>query len=718
MRAQRSFILAAVLLLTLVGFAPGTKGQVSNWKQIPIHPLPPFHPQEPKRIELPNGMVVFLQEDHELPLIRGTARIRGGSREEPADKIGLVQIYGEAWRTGGTPSQTGDQLDDFLEARGARIETGGGIDSTTISWDCLKERLDEVFPIFVDLLRNPEFREDKLPVAKNQINTGISRRNDDPAGIAAREAALLGYGSASPYARLAQYATVAAVTREDLVNWHHAHVYPNNIILGVEGDFDSGAMESKLRAAFGSWDKGPEFKPAHVDIPGPKPGIYFVQKDDVNQSNIRMVELGTRRDNPDYYAISVLNEIFGGSFSSRLTTNVRSKKGLAYAVGGGIGTAYDHNGLFQVGMGTKSGTTAASIDALYKEVDDLKAVPPTAEELKKAKDSILNSFVFQFDSKGKVLAERMSYEFYGYPADFLERYQAGIEHVTLEDVARVAVKYVHKEGLAVVVVGKASEFDRPLSSFGPVTALDITIPSPGGKKSAISAAASNAEGKALFAKVIEEMGGETKIKAIKSVRVKAGVTVKTPQGEMPIEAEIINAFPDRSWQKLGTPMGEMVMVLSPQAAFMAAPQGTQDMPESRKEDAIKDLRRDPVQVAQHQDDPKYVFSAGGTEKIGDVQTTILDVNAAGAVVRWYVDPQTGKILRASWQGMGMQGPAETVADYDDWKSVDGVSLPFKETRSENGEKSATVEVKEVQFNPTIDPKIFEKPAGPADANPH
>ncbi len=718
MRTQRSFILAAALFATLVGFASAAQAQVSNWKQILIRPLPAFHPQEPKRIELPNGMVIFLQEDHELPLIRGTARIRGGSREEPADKVGLVEIYGEAWRTGGTKSQTGDQLDDFLEARGARVETGGGIDSTSISWDCLKERLDEVFPIFLDLLRNPELREDKLPVAKNQINTGISRRNDDPAGIAAREAALLGYGSTSPYARLAQYATVAAVTREDLVNWHHAYVYPNNIILGVEGDFDSGAMEAKLRAAFESWEKGPESKPTHVDIPGPKPGIYFVQKDDVNQSNIRMVELGTRRDNPDYYAISALNEIFGGSFSSRLTTNIRSKKGLAYGVGGGIGTAFDHNALFQVGMGTKSGTTAASIDALYKEIDDLKAVPPTAEELKKAKDSILNSFVFQFDSKGKVLAERMSYEFYGYPADFLERYQAGIEHVTLEDVARVANKYVHKANLAVVVVGKASDFDRPLSSFGPVTTLDITIPPPGGKKAAASAGGANAEGKALMGKIVEQMGGEAKIKAINSVRVKLNVVVKTPQGEMPIDAEVINAFPDRSWQKMGTPMGEMMMIVTPQSAFMSSPMGSQDMPASRKEDAIKDLMRDPVQVAQHQDDPKYVFSAGSTEKIGDVPTTILDVSAAGTAVRWYVDPQTGKILRASWQGMGMQGPAETVADYDNWKSVDGISLPFKETRSENGEKTASIEIKEVQFNPTFDPKIFEKPAASGGAKPN
>ncbi|HLY59435.1 MAG TPA: insulinase family protein [Terriglobia bacterium] len=689
----------------------------SDWKQIPIPPLPSFHPQEPKRIQLPNGMVIFLQEDHELPLIRGTARIRGGSREEPADKAGLVQIYGQVLRIGGTKSRTGDQLDDFLEARAARVESGGGLDSVNLIFDCLKERLDDVFPVFVDLLRDPEFRADKIPVAQRQIDTGISRRNDDAEGIASREASKLGYGADSPYAREPEYATVAAVTREDLLNWHRAYVHPNNIILGIEGDFDSKAMEARLRSAFESWPKGSPAKTAEASFNDPKAGVYFISKDDATQSQIRMVGLGIRRDNPDYFAVTTFDEIFGGGFSSRLVQNVRSKKGLAYEVGGGIGAAFDHPGMFQISMGTKSGTTAAAIDALNAEIDGLKTNPPSPEELKKAKDSILNSFVFQFDTPEKVLAERMAYEFYGYPADFLERYQAGIEHVTLDDVKRVAGKYIHKDRMAILVVGKASDFDRPLSSFGTVTALDITIPQPGGAKTTAAASGSNAEGKALVSRIVEEMGGQAKIKAIKSVRVKLNVVANTPQGEMPIEAEVINAFPDRSWQKMGTPMGEMMMVLTPHAAFMATPQGTQDLPDSRQEDAMKDLRRDPVQVAQHLDDPKYVFSAGGQEKIGDVATTILDVNAAGATVRWYVDPKTGRVIRASWQGMGMQGPAETVADYDDWKSVDGISLPFKETRTENGEKTLSVEIKEVQFNPTFDPKIFEKPAGSGGAQP-
>jgi zinc protease len=470
-----------LILMTTVALAASPLFAQTSWQQIPVPPLPAFHPQEPKRIELPNGMVIFLQEDHELPLIDGVMRIRGGSRREPADKAGLVDIYGEVWRTGGTKAQTGDQLDDYLEIRAARVETGGGGDSTSMGWSCLKGDFDDVFKVVMDLLQNPAFRDDKLDLAQHEAFDGISRRNDDVGGIAARESAKLAYGPQSPYARVPEYKTIAAITRGDLVNWYQTYVHPNNIILGVVGDFDSSAMEAKLRAAFGAWPKGPAFKKEDVPIQPAKPGYYLVPKTDVNQSAVRMVAPGTRRDDPDYFAIEVFNEAFGGGFSSRLFRDLRTGKGLAYSVGGGVGTAFDHPGVLRLSIGTKSQSTVEAIQGLYQEVDDLASKPISDDEIKRAKDSILNSFVFNFDSPDKVLHERMAYEYYGYPADFLERYRTGIEKVQPADVKRVAAKYMHKDKLAVLVVGNTEEFDKPLSSLGPVTTVDISIPPPPGE---------------------------------------------------------------------------------------------------------------------------------------------------------------------------------------------------------------------------------------------
>ena len=463
-------------LVTLVSIAGMT--QVTPWNKLTYPPLPAFQPQEPTRIQLTNGMVIFLQPDHELPLISASALIRGGGISEPANKVGLVALYGDVWRTGGTKSKTGDQMDDFLEARAAKIETGDGADSTTISLNCLKGDFDAVFDMYLDLLRNPEFRADKLELAKQQAYTGIARRNDEVNSIVGRESAILAFGKDNPYAREEEYATVAAVKREDLVAWHQQYTYPNNIILGVSGDFDPKEMEAKLRKAFESWAKGPQAKDPDIKFTNTKPGYFFVQKSDVNQSSIVLVDLGIKRDNPDYFAVSVMNEIFGGGFSSRLFNNVRATKGLAYSVGGGVGTSFSHPGMTRIQMQTKSDTTVSGIQALYEEVDGLHDKAPDASELKRAKDQILNSFIFRFDTPGKVLREKMTYEFYHYPLDFLERYRGEIEKVTAEQVQQVAKKYLQKDKLAVLVVGNDTEFDKPLSSLGSVTKVDITIPPP------------------------------------------------------------------------------------------------------------------------------------------------------------------------------------------------------------------------------------------------
>ncbi|HWG48866.1 MAG TPA: insulinase family protein [Candidatus Acidoferrales bacterium] len=692
--------------------APGTQQQdlaAADIKAIKEPPLPAFHPQLPKRIELSNGMVIFLQEDHELPLINAVAYIRGGSIGEPADKVGLVSVYGSSWRTGGTKDKTGDQLDDALEARAARVETGGGLNLTTARLSCLKGDFDFVFNVFNDVLRNPEFRQDKIELAKNNLRTGIARRNDDLNQIAAREATKLGYGADSPYAREAEYATVAAITRQDLLDWHARYVHPNNIIFGITGDFDSAVMEKKLRAAFESWPKGAPYQQTKAAIDPAKPGIYFVAKNDVNQSEVRMVAPGIRRDDPDFFAVEVMNEIFGGGFSSRLFSNLRTKEGLAYAVGGGITAPYDHPGLALVQIGTKSGTTAAAVQGLYREIDSMHTQPVTQVELQRGKDAILNSFIFDFDSKEKVMQERMTYEFYGYPADFLERFQKGVEKVTDADVDRVAKKYLIKDKFAVLVVGKSADFDKQLDTFGKVTTIDITIPEPGAATSTSAPAASNPQGKALLAKVIEAAGGEAKLKAIKSLRRKATLQLKA-QG-VTVETESLLVAPDTIRTALNTPGGEMVMVTSPKDSFMSmGAMGVRPMPDSQKKETLNSLQREIWLVAQHAEDPQYTFTASGTEKIGNVEAAILDIHDGSQQWRWYVDPQTGHILRAQFEAHSAQGPATDVVDLSDWKTVDGVTVPFHQEVTSNGTPAMSITVTDLQVNPPVDPKLFEKPA--------
>ena len=456
--------------------ATKTPAQAQPWTKIAIPPLHDFKPEQPKRIELANGLVIFLQEDHELPFIDGSVRIRGGSREEPAGKVGLVSMYGAAWRTSGSAAKSGDELDAELAVKAASIETGGELAYTSVEWGSFQQDFDSVFGEAVDLLLHPAFKAEKLAMAQREMATGIARRNDDPGDIAERESAKLVYGAESPYARQAEYATVNAVTLDDLKAWHDRSVVPNGMIVSVVGDFDPAAMEAKLRNAFEPLARGAAMETAKIDIPAPKQGVYFVDKEDVDQSNVQIVGIGTERSNPDYYALNVMNEVFSGGFGSRVFQYVRTKLGLAYDVGGSYGAAYDHPGVFRSEAGTKSVSTVAATQAVLEEIGRLKTKPPTPEELKKAKDDVMNSFIFHYDTPEKTLNEQVTLAFYGYPPDFLEKYRDGIARVTAADVTRVANKYIDVSKLAILVVGNKTEIKPPLSALGHVTELDIVIP--------------------------------------------------------------------------------------------------------------------------------------------------------------------------------------------------------------------------------------------------
>jgi zinc protease len=478
-------IALTILLTTMSAAAQTAPAKPSSntkaaqpWKSIPIPPLHAFKPVQPKRIELANGLIIFLQEDHELPFINGSILIRGGSRDEPADKIGLVSLYGQTWRTSGTTTVDGDKLDDELESKAASLETSGGTATTSVNWSSLKGDFDTVFAATVDLLQHPDFKADKLLLAKRQLETGIARRNDDASNIANREAIKQVYGPTNPYARQEEYATVEAVKLDDLKAWHDKTVVPNGMIVAVSGDFNSAAMEAKLRETFGSMQRGTLIKTSPVHFTDPERKIYFAEKGDVDQSNVVIVGLGTERSNPDYYALSVMNEIFSGGFGSRVVQDVRTKLGLAYDVGGSFGASYDHPGIFYVIAGTKSVSTVAATQAMLAEIGKLKTVPPTPAELSKAKDQVLNSFIFHYDSPEKTLNEQVLLAFYRYPSDFLDKYKDGIEKVTSADVARVANKYVDPSKLAIVVVGNGAQITPKLDTLGKVTNLDIAIPPP------------------------------------------------------------------------------------------------------------------------------------------------------------------------------------------------------------------------------------------------
>jgi zinc protease len=424
-------------------------------------------------------MQLFVLEDHELPLIRISARIRVGSVYEPPDKIGLAAITGTVMRTGGTKNKTGDEIDEQLEAIAASVETSIGLNSGSASMSVLKEDIDTGLAILADVLMNPAFAEDKIMLAKITHRSAIARRNDAPASIASREFRKLIYGPQSPYARHTEYATIDNITRDDLIAFHENYFAPSSIMLGVCGDFRTKDIVAKIENAFKQWKK-----PEVVVAPVPEVRYTYpttanlVQKDDINQSNIYLGHIGGLMSDPDYFALVVMNRILGSGFTSRLFKNVRSREGLAYSVFGNYSADFDHPGLFYVGCQTKSEATAKAIRAMTDEVRKMTQAEVTDEELQIAKESYLNSFVFNFESKSEIVGRLMTYAYFGYAPDFLEQTKAKIEQVTKADVLRVAKKHLVHDKLQILAVGRSKDFDEPLSVFGSVNEIDITIPPP------------------------------------------------------------------------------------------------------------------------------------------------------------------------------------------------------------------------------------------------
>jgi predicted Zn-dependent peptidase len=706
-RTRISWIL--FLLLAVVALAP-LGAQVDTPDDLTYPKLPDFEVPEPRRVELDNGMVVMLLEDHELPLIDVIARVRTGARLEPADKVGLASLTGTVLRTGGTASMSGDEIDDFLESRAASIETSIGTTAGSASLSCLKGDFGEVLRLFADVLRKPAFEEEKLTVAKNQANTAISRQNDSPQSILFREFGEIVYGADSPYARSETYASIDAVTRDDLAAFHGRFFHPNNVILGLVGDFDGDEALAMVREVFGDWQPGPEAP----ELEGgyrteAAPGIYYVRKDDMTQSNIIMGHLGIERDNPDYLAVELMNEVLGGAFTSRLFANVRTKKGLAYAVSGGVRSNFDYPGQANFFMTTKTETTAAGIDALLEEVRGMTASPPDAEEVEKALSGILNSFVFNSDSRRKILGQQLTYEYFGYPLDWLSRYYEGIREVSVEAVQQAAAEYLHPDKFAILVVGPSEGHDRPLSDYGPVTEIDVTIPELEVKQ--VAATGESLErGAALIERAVEAVGGAERLAAVRSFRRAGQAVATTPQGEMQIQLDELNVYPDRQRQEMQLPFGTMVTVVTADGGFMITPQGVQDLPDSRLADSRKSMRRQLLPLLQARGGERFEAVALGAGEVDGRMVENVQVTLAGDVVTLAVASDNGQVVAMTYRGSGFGGaPGEVRQRYSDFREVGGLMLPYQTEATFDGEPYISVTATQIVLDGDVDAAAFERP---------
>jgi zinc protease len=681
------------VFVPLVPKAPAPPAGPASAVGLKFPPLREIQPPKIEKVTLSNGMKVLLVESHELPTVRGVAMVRTGNLFDPADKVGLASVTGAAIRSGGTKGKTGEELDEQLENIAATVESGIGESYGTVSFSCLRENTAEVVAVFAGILTAPEFRDEKIDFEKSQLRSGITRRNDEYSAISKREFTALLFGRDTSYGWNIEYQTLDRIQRADVLAFYKRYFFPSNVTLGVIGDFDPADMKSLLERTFSGWTvTQPEVPPFPDTKKTPTPGAFVAVKTGGNQTSFAVGELGGKLNDPDYPALDVMAGILGGGFQSRLFREVRSKQGFVYSISAEWSPGYNQPGIFQISGSTKSGSTVATFKSILVELQKMRTEEVTPAELETAKQTVLNGFIFHFDSPAKTLNRLLLDTYFNYPSDFLFRYQKAVAAVTAADVVRVSRKYLKLDDLTWLAVGNPKEFIAPLDSFGlPVKEIDIKIPEP--KDSDFSNNPANqATGKALLKKVQQALGGVEKLSAISDLTIKNITQLDPSAGGL--RAEQINQWltPKYFRQEAKYPFGTVSVYFDGKAGWINSAQATVPLPEMQRLQMSSELFRTwvPLMLSDRDSDRKVVLVADGLIEISD---------GSGNSVRIAIDPTTNLPTKEEYQIKQPNGPAASLATtLADFQPVAGVLFPRKMTLLQSGKKAADVTVADIQVN--------------------
>ena len=440
-RLKRTGLILSITMVATLSFLP---------EDIPMA-MPPV-----QRTVLPNGLVFLVSEEHSLPFVTLELLINSGSWKDPSGQAGLSSLTAKALLLG-TSKRDAAAIHEELDFMGTSLNASSGRDYTAVTLRVLKKDLDKGLDLFMEVLTQPAFPEKEIQREVEKTLAGIQSAEDQPDEVAEKafEKALFGTG---PYGHPVEGTkeSLPRLTRDDIVRFHSTYYHPNHSILTVVGDITAQEVKAKVLARFEKWPSGKIAETPVVTTFAEGQKTLKIDRP-ITQANIILGHGGVRRDNADYYALTVMNYILGGgAFSSRLMDEIRNKRGLAYSVASFFDPG-KYPGSFQIVLQTKNTSAREAISLSLQQMELIRKELVSEKELEAAKRYLIGSFPMRFDTQGKLVNFLTQVEYYGLGADYPERYPSLIQSVTREEVLRVAQKYLHPENHILVVVANLKE---------------------------------------------------------------------------------------------------------------------------------------------------------------------------------------------------------------------------------------------------------------------
>jgi len=736
-----SFVFATTLMAQETATAPATsRGQseasdrppqkasgiippgVKLAAQMPAAGAPrPFEFPKAASKTLTNGLRVFVVTDHREPAVAARlVLLSAGSIKDPSSMPGVAQMTA-ALLTQGTEKRSAREIAETIDFLGGTLQATADRDGTTITLDVVKKDLGTGMDLMSDAVLHPAFAPDELDRQRQQVLSSLQVQYADPNYLATLVFARVLYGnSAYGLPEAGTPRSVQEFRRDDFVKFHDANYAPNGALLAFAGDITPDEAFAITEKYFGLWQK----TSVAADIPAPGSlttgqHIWLLDKPDAVQTQIRLGKFSIRRSDPDYLPLEVTNHIFGGSYNSRLNTEVRIKKGLTYDASSSL-NAHRYAGSLSVNTFTRTETTVEALKLVMNLLGGMANGEITQRELNFARDYLAGVYPISCETAEQVADRVLIAAAFELPADYNQTYPAKVRAMSLDQVQATARKYFTVKDLDIVLAGNVGAFrdslkkEFPDAQFVEIPFDQIDLVSPdlraAKQESVVASPESLAQGQQILMAAAQAAGGDS-LRSVATLGFSESGKIYNPSGDQPLQVNWQVAYPDRSYGQVSLGSVNILQICDGSSSWLKFPDNVRDTT-----NVIGEFKRGIALFGGGWGIYQQVLAGNvsgqalGEELIGDKKTLGVAVQLPFAALKLYFDPDSHLLVAARYQSKGEEGDVENEQHWSDYRNVDGRQFAFATETNRKGLKLFDSMVESVKINPVVDPAIFTKPA--------